>query len=292
MWGKILGTGFGFLFGKWLGAALGFYLGHLFDKSLKQDFDKAGGFQGFFSGDDLNERQALFFSSCFAVMGHIAKSNGRVSEVHIRAASAFMDEMALHGDDRKEAQSAFNSGKQSDFSIKEAVGDFKEAFARRYDLLQLFLEIQIQMAFSDGHLSSKELELLKLVSKFLGIGNKHFNFVLKRYQAEFKFRQQRAQWQSQQQSRHSQSSFRQEREQSGNYRQNTAASTDVSKEHALAVLGLEQGASDKEIKRAYRKLMAQHHPDKLVSQGLPEHMMEVAKAKSQSIQAAYEVLKK
>ena len=45
MWGKILGTAFGFLFGKFLGAALGFYLGHMFDKSLKQNFDKAGGFQ-------------------------------------------------------------------------------------------------------------------------------------------------------------------------------------------------------------------------------------------------------
>ncbi|AOT07379.1 co-chaperone DjlA [Pseudoalteromonas luteoviolacea] len=289
MWGKILGAGFGFLFGKWLGAILGGYLGHLFDKSLKQDFDKAGGFQGFFNGDDLNERQALFFSSCFAVMGHIAKSNGRVSEMHIQAASAFMDDMALHGDDRKEAQSAFNSGKHGDFSIKECVGDFKEAFARRYDLLQLFLEIQIQMAFSDGHLSSKELELLKLVSKYLGIGAKHFNFVLKRYQAEFKFRQQRAQWQSQQRSH--QSSQNGHREYQKSNRSFTAPEPEVSRHQALAVLGLEQGASEKEIKRAYRKLMAQHHPDKLVSQGLPEHMMEVAKAKSQSIQAAYEALK-
>jgi DnaJ like chaperone protein len=38
--------------------------------------------------------------------------------------------------------------------------------------------------------------------------------------------------------------------------------------------------------------MAQHHPDKLVSQGLPKHMMEVAVKKSQDIQAAYEYLKK
>ncbi|TQF69837.1 co-chaperone DjlA [Pseudoalteromonas luteoviolacea] len=287
MWGKLLGAGFGFLFGKWLGAILGFYLGHLFDKSLKQDFDKAGGFQGFFNGDDLNERQALFFSSCFSVMGHIAKSNGRVSEIHIQAASAFMDEMRLHGDERKEAQSAFNAGKSAEFSIKESVSDFKEAFARRYDLLQLFLEIQIQMAFSDGHLAAKELELLKLVSKHLGISEKHFRFILKRYQAEFKFRQQRAHWQSQQQSRSS-----------GNERQyqhrthTPQPPSEVSEAQALAVLGLEQGASDKDIKRAYRKLMAQHHPDKLVSQGLPEHMMEIAKGKSQSIQAAYEVLKK
>lgn len=284
MWGKLLGTGFGFLFGKWLGAILGFYLGHLFDKSLRQDFDKVGGFQGFLNGDDLSERQALFFSSCFSVMGHIAKSNGRVSEVHIRAATAFMDEMALAGDDRREAQHAFRAGKDADFSIKDSVREVREAFARRYDLLQLFLEIQIQMAFSDGHVSEQEQTLLREVSKYLGISQTQFSFLLKRYQAEFRFRQQRAQWQSQQ--RHNQGQQRQQRSSSGPAQQSM-----VSRSEALAVLGLSDGASEKEIKRAYRKLMAQHHPDKLVSQGLPEHMMEVAKRKSQSIQSAYELLK-
>lgn len=275
MWGKLLGTCFGFMFGRWLGAIFGFWLGHLFDKSLKQDFDKVGGFQGFFKGEDLHQRQALFFSSCFAVMGHIAKSNGRVSEIHIQAATLFMNEMGLHGEDRNEAQNAFRAGKGSDFDLKESVRDFKEVFSRRYDLLQLFLEIQIQMAFSDGHLAPQEVALLKKVSQLLGISNTHFNFILKRYQAEFKFRQQRAQ-------------------QNGDRHRDQSASQskpEISRAQALAVLGLSEQANEKEIKRAYRKLMAQHHPDKLVSQGLPEHMMEVAKKKSQDIQAAYEFLK-
>lgn len=275
MWGKLLGTCFGFMFGRWLGAIFGFWLGHLFDKSLKQDFDKVGGFQGFFKGEDLHQRQALFFSSCFAVMGHIAKSNGRVSEIHIQAATLFMNEMGLHGEDRNEAQNAFRAGKGSDFDLKGSVRDFKEVFSRRYDLLQLFLEIQIQMAFSDGHLAPQEVALLKKVSQLLGISNTHFNFILKRYQAEFKFRQQRAQ-------------------QNGDRHRGQSASQskpEISRAQALAVLGLSEQANEKEIKRAYRKLMAQHHPDKLVSQGLPEHMMEVAKKKSQDIQAAYEFLK-
>ncbi|MEI5639387.1 MULTISPECIES: co-chaperone DjlA [unclassified Pseudoalteromonas] len=276
MWGKLLGTIFGFLFGRWLGAILGFYLGHLFDRGLKQDFDKVGGFQGFMKGEDLHERQALFFSSCFAVMGHIAKSNGRVSEIHIQAASAFMTEMGLEGEERREAQRAFNAGKAADFSIKEAVGDFKEAFARRYDLRQLFLEIQIQMAFCDGHVSDAEKTLLKQVAKSLGFAETHFLFLLKRYQAEFEFRRSNATGQGQ---RHS-------------GQRQAAADPGLSRTQALAVLGLSEGASEREIKKAYRKLMAQHHPDKLVSQGLPEHMMEVAKRKSQDIQSAYEYLKK
>ena len=120
MWGKILGACFGFMFGRIIGLFIGLYLGHMFDKSLKQNFDKAGGFSSLFNGDDdINQRQALFFTSCFAVMGHIAKSNGRVSETHIRAASLFMDEMGLTGENRKEAQDAFKAGKDTDFSLKE-----------------------------------------------------------------------------------------------------------------------------------------------------------------------------
>ncbi|QTH70834.1 co-chaperone DjlA [Pseudoalteromonas xiamenensis] len=288
MWGKLLGTCFGFMFGRFIGAALGFYLGHMFDKSLKQDFDKVGGFQGFSKGEELHERQALFFSSCFAVMGHIAKSNGRVSEVHIQAATAFMDEMQLFGEDRKEAQRAFTAGKESDFSLKESVRDVREAFGRRFDLLQLFLEIQIQMAYSDGHLAEHEQVLLQQVSKHLGISQTHYLFIIKRYQAEFQFRQQR---QSEHSRRQQQSS--QHRHQQSHSRANSSEHTQaVSRTSALAVLGLESTANEKEIKKAYRKLMSQHHPDKLVSQGLPPHMMELAKKKSQEIQAAYEYLKK
>jgi DnaJ like chaperone protein len=282
MWGKLLGTCFGFMFGRWLGAALGFWLGHLFDKSLKQDFDKAGGFQGFFDKGELDQRQALFFSSCFAVMGHIAKSNGRVSEVHIQAATAFMDEMGLHGEERKEAQNAFRSGKANEFSLKESIRDVKEVFGRRYDLLQLFLEIQIQMAFSDGHLAEQEKQLLQQVSKLLGLSSRHFQFLLNRYQAEFQFRKQRAQ-QQKQHSEHSNNGYE--------YRHKATTSPSLNRANALAVLGLSDKANEKDIKRAYRKLMSQHHPDKLVSQGLPPHMMEIAKQKSQDIQSAYEFLK-
>ncbi|WP_372761758.1 co-chaperone DjlA [Pseudoalteromonas sp.] len=284
MWGKILGFCFGFMFGKIFGALLGLYLGHLFDKSLKKDFDQAGGFANLFKGDDVNERQALFFSSCFAVMGHIAKSNGRVSEIHIKAATLFMDEMGLTGQERREAQHAFQSGKDSDFSLKETVQDFKERFAKRYDLLQLFLEIQIQMAFSDGVLADQEKRLLQEVSKQLGVSKAHFAFVLKRYQAEFNFRQQQQRYRQQQQGS------------SGSYRQGSGhhvpPDNSMNRAQALALLGLNDGASAREIKLAYRKLMAQHHPDKLVSQGLPKHMMELAVKKSQDIQAAYEYLKK
>ena len=56
-------------------------------------------------------------------------------------------------------------------------------------------------------------------------------------------------------------------------------------------LGLNRGASDDQIKRAYRKLVGQYHPDRLVSQGLPEEMMEKAKNRVREINTAYDQIK-
>ncbi len=49
--------------------------------------------------------------------------------------------------------------------------------------------------------------------------------------------------------------------------------------------------SDQEITRAYRRQMSRHHPDKLVANGLPESMAQVAKEKTQRIQEAYEAIR-
>ena len=57
------------------------------------------------------------------------------------------------------------------------------------------------------------------------------------------------------------------------------------------VLGVARDASADQIKKAYRKLMAQHHPDKLMAQGVPAEMLDVAKRRTQDIQAAYELIK-
>ena len=45
------------------------------------------------------------------------------------------------------------------------------------------------------------------------------------------------------------------------------------------------------MKKAYRKQMSKHHPDKLTSQGLPPEMLTMAKEKTQEIQQAWELIK-
>ena len=55
-------------------------------------------------------------------------------------------------------------------------------------------------------------------------------------------------------------------------------------------LGVDRQASQPELKKAYRRQMNQHHPDKLVSRGMPEEMVKMATEKTQEIKAAYELI--
>ena len=61
---------------------------------------------------------------------------------------------------------------------------------------------------------------------------------------------------------------------------------------AYKALGVTENNTDQEIKRAYRKLMSQYHPDKLIGQGVPEDMVAVATEQAKEIQVAYDLIKK
>ena len=60
---------------------------------------------------------------------------------------------------------------------------------------------------------------------------------------------------------------------------------------AYQALGITSSASDAELKRAYRKLMSENHPDKLMSKGVPDEMVKLATERSQEISVAYQVIR-
>ena len=65
----------------------------------------------------------------------------------------------------------------------------------------------------------------------------------------------------------------------------------MSVSEAYKMLALDKTADKNEVKRAYRKMMSQHHPDKLVAKGLPPEMIKLATEKTQHIRAAYDLIK-
>lgn len=59
-----------------------------------------------------------------------------------------------------------------------------------------------------------------------------------------------------------------------------------------AVLGLAPNAPPAEIRRVYRLLVAEHHPDRLIAKGVPEDLIDVATSRMKSINLAYQALTK
>lgn len=274
IFGKILGTFFGFLFGGPLGAVFGLFLGHQFDKArrLNQAGFKAGAFG---SGPSQTERQEEFFKAAFAVMGHVAKAKGQVTAQEIQLASTMMERMNLHGAQRKAAQDAFRDGKEADFPLDSILERVKISASGRFDLMQFFLELQISAAFADGSIHPSERSVLHKIARGLGFSSEQLEQRLRMQEAAFRFQHGGA-------GNHGQ-------HQSGSWQQASQADQLAD---AYKVLGISESAEGKDVKRAYRKLMNEHHPDKLMAKGLPPEMMNVAKEKSQEIQNAYDLIKK
>ncbi|WNC69322.1 co-chaperone DjlA [Thalassotalea nanhaiensis] len=256
IWGKVFGFALGFMAGRIIGAIIGLWLGHKFDQGMGMDFNA-------FNKQNDSDRQNAFFKATFSVMGHITKASGRVTEDEIAFASGAMKRWGLNQDTTTIAQQAFNEGKQEFFDLEKQLRQLKSSCFGRHDLLQMFIEIQIQAAFADGELHPKERQILHKIARSLGISARELDFLLDRIVAGEQFHQGGSQ---------------------------TPAQAKNQLQNAYKILGVTANTEHKEVKKAYRKLMSQHHPDKLVAKGLPPELMEDAKQKAQDIQAAYELI--
>jgi len=258
-WGKLVGGAFGFMIGGPIGALLGAVLGHNFDRGIEIQSGTGAG--------DQERVQTIFFTTVFAVMGHLAKADGRVSREEIAMAENVMAQMHLQPEQRKVAIRLFNEGKREDFPLDEVLYQFRQECNRRANLIQMFLEILIATAMADGRLDESERGVMLSICQFLGVPRVYFEQLLSMVTAQQHFS-------------------------SSNSRGYAVPPSRASLEDAYRVLGIPASASDEEIKKAYRRQMNQHHPDKLVAKGLPEEMLKIATEKTQEIKAAYELIKR
>ncbi len=241
-WGKAAGAVLGGLAGGPAGAFIGSAIGHAVDANVLE-----------FGWFDLQRAQQTFFEQTFAVMGFIAKSDGRVSEREIAVAEMIMQQMQMGRERRRLAIRQYNQGKAAGFDIDLAIAAVKRDCGAHPEMLRLFLEYLIESAAADGQVARPALQALFRISGQLGIAQVEVQQMLGR---------------------------RTQRSGGG-----------VSSGDPYAALGLSSSANRQEVKRAYRKLMSRHHPDKLVAKGLPKEMLELAKDKTAAITAAYETIK-
>jgi DnaJ like chaperone protein len=206
--------------------------------------------------------QKSFFDALFSTLGHLSKADGRVTESEIRMVETLMARMQITGEDRQRAIRLFNRGKQTDFRLEQALREFTQHSVVRQDLRQMFMEILVETAFSSGTITQAEHDILLRVAQQLRIPGRLFAAML---------------------------NARGARGHGAGARQPGVQG--IPMDQAYAKLGLNRNASDAEVKKAYRKLVSQFHPDKLVSHGLPEEMLEIAKTRVREINTAYDQIK-
>ena len=255
-WGKVLGGAFGFALAGPLGALIGAALGHNFDRGLRS-IERAPG-----DAFTRQERaQTAFFAATFSVMGHIAKADGRVTQEEVRLAADVMRHMGLDAPMRRAAQNLFAEGKTPGFELDPVLDQLRRECRHSRNLMRMFLEIQLQAAYADGSIHPGEQRILLHACEERGFSAAELEQLDSWVQAE------RRAW-------------------ADDARGGRSEELDL--EDAYAILDVRPQNTDAEVTRAYRRLMSQHHPDKLVARGLPEEMMKVATEKTQEIRLAYE----
>ena len=251
-WTSVLGGALGYMIGGPLGAMLGV----AFAGNLSKGKSNFRGSASDYRPGDQQRVQAAFFSSVFSVMGYIAKVDGKVSKSEILLAQQVMQQMQLSEDMQKAAKELFNQGKQQDFNLDEVLEQFRTECRRRTHLIRMFLEIQIQATYADGVFDDKEYDALKYIAQKLRFPIHELERLIQQFSVA------------------------------------SGKSSKLTIDDAYVILGADKSLTDKELKRAYRRLLAQHHPDKLVAKGLPDEMIKLANDKTQEIISAYELIKK
>ncbi len=235
-----------------VGAVLGAVVGHQFDRGAAET-----------RGLPPPSVQQAFFETTFSVMGRIAKADGHVSETEIRAARAVMHHMRLSATQVQEAIRLFTEGKSPDYPVFEAVERLRRMTPRRHDLHRAFMEIQMQAMLAGDSMNPASRDVLWDVAQALRISR------VELAQIEALIRLHRARSES----------------------RGAASPTRPDLGAAYRILGVAPEAGEKEIKTAYRRLMNQHHPDKLKARGMPESMIPVAEEKTREIRAAYDAIR-
>lgn len=264
--GKIILGLIGLLVGGPLGLLIGVLIGHFLDRGVER-MQAFNPFQPYRPGEREAVQEALF-SAIFSIMGHLAKADGRVTEHEIDQAEAVMARMQLDEEQRRRAREAFRRGKAEDFPLDQTVAEFRHRVRHRRHLILVFLETLLQTALADGQLSAEEEQVLIRVARGLSVPEGQFRQILNMLLAQAQF--------------------------SGAGAGGAGGAPGRSRpslSQAYQVLGVSESASDQEVKKAYRKLMSENHPDKLASRGVPEEMIRVATEKTAEISKAYEMIK-
>ena len=246
-----IGALLGVIFGGFGGLLIGGFIGYIAGQAIR-----------YFVTGSLRVAQSQLIETTFSIMGALCKADNVVTRDEINAVEQIFTMWRLQGAAREQAKAAFNRGKQPDFDLDTEVDKFARISHGRGPLLQLFLQLQIMAVAADGRVDPAEHAMLVRIARRLGLSEADVSQLEALLRAA-----------------------------TGGPSTAGAPPTRDRLADAYAALGVTADASPAEIKRAYRKLISQNHPDKLASRGLPESMRPVAEERSRELNAAYDLIK-
>ena len=270
IWGKILGGAAGLAIGGPIGAVIGAVAGHAYDRYQEERHeqlaapdpdlwpDAGRGTASEPSGKpppvfaDPTETRHIAFATALIVLG--AKL-AKVDGVVTRdEIRAFKRVFRIDDGDVGDVARIYNQAKTSAHDFEPYARQISALFGRDPYLLEELLTGLFEVARADGELNPAEVDFLRRVDAIFGFDGAAFELIRARFSATAR---------------------------------NLSGSDD-----AYAVLGLVRSASDDDIKQTYRKLVREHHPDRLVAKGLPPEFVEQANKTLAAINAAYDRIEK
>lgn len=263
IWGKLIGFLAGFFAFHSFGAGLlGALVGHLLIDS------------GWLFGLAQSGGKNAYVEPLFALMGALAKSDGRVTEAEISIAEKLMTRLELDPLWRRRAIDAFNRGKAPGFDLSQVLVDLSAWCLPRRSSVMPFLDMLCDVALADGPLNDDKLRVLKHVAYSLRVSEIQLIALLAMKGFAWNAGPGAGDW--------AHAGWYSSSSAGGNSRPAPRSSGP----DPYTILGVARDADERTIKRAYRKLISQYHPDRLGS--MPEEMRARAGQRASEINAAWE----
>ena len=213
-------------------------------------------------GEKLGRVSDEFVRALFGCMGHLAKSDGRVSEDEIRAARLIMHRLGLSPAGVRRAIGWFEDGKRPGYPLVQTVREVRRVSARGAAKRTMFLRLLLEVVLAKPSLRKEERAMIWTVCSELDIGR------VELAQLEAMIRAQKG------------------------FKRSPAGDADAARvRDAYATLGVNPDASNDEIKKAYRRLINRSHPDKIAASNPDAEVVAEAERRTREVRSAYEMLK-
>ncbi len=191
----------------------------------------------------------------------VAKADGKVDALEAElVGNMFTDVSRVFPEPEKTREilkQIFNEQKDITGNIESLAQTLQKLIYRDKNKQIQMMGFLIQLAFVDGEVSKSEEQILITIAEHLQIDPDIYHKIFDQFESMMK-------------NAHPQATI----------------------EDAYQVLGVSPNDSLETIKKAYRKLVREYHPDIIKAQGKDENYLKEATAKTQEINSAYEMIKK